>query len=108
MLTAKNTFGGDATARRQVSTGASVWTFDWNPDGGELFYLAGEGSYFVAEIGQRGDAPEPGAPRRLFSLPPSAEVIPAPGGRLLMLRDVDPEGSRASMVVLESWLEEFE
>ncbi|MBY0496610.1 MAG: protein kinase [Cyanobacteria bacterium] len=95
--------------RWQVSIDAGAQG-EWNPRGGELFYLDGAGRLQSVTIGDQGPS---GKPRLLFAESVSrahltrAYSVSADGESFLVVRDVDRGSKRPKITVVENWFAEF-
>ena len=95
--------------RWQVSTDSGAQA-EWNPHGGELFYLDGGGRLHSVAIGEQGPS---GKPRLLFAETVSrahltrAYSVSADGESFLVVRDVDRGTKRPKITVVENWFAEF-
>lgn len=83
---------------------------EWNPRGGELFYLNGNGDLQTVTVNDQGPQ---GQPRRVF-----AESVPhahltrgysvgRDGNSFLVIRDIDRGTTRPRITVVENWFAEF-
>jgi Tol biopolymer transport system component len=99
----------DARRRWQVSAGSGAQA-DWNPRGGELFYLDGSGLLYSVTVGNDGPA---GKPRRLFGESISRAhltrgyAVAPDGNSFLVVRDVDRGSTKPRITVVENWFAEF-
>jgi len=95
--------------RWQVSTDSGA-QIDWNPRGGELFYLDGGGRLQSVTVTDQGPA---GKPRELFAETVSrahltrSYSVAADGESFLVVRDVDRGKLRPRITVVENWFAEF-
>jgi eukaryotic-like serine/threonine-protein kinase len=98
-----------ARRRWQVSP-ASGAQAEWNPRGGELFYLDGSGDLLLVAINEQGPA---GKPRQVFAESASRMHLTrgyfvAPDGEsFLVVRDIDRGSTRPRITVVENWFTEF-
>jgi len=98
-----------ARRRWQVSTdsGASI---DWNPRGGELFFMDGVGRLLSVAVNEQGPS---GKPHEVFAESTSrahlnrSYSIAADGESFLVVRDVDRGPIRPRITVVENWFAEF-
>jgi Tol biopolymer transport system component len=97
-----------AKRRWQISTGAGAQA-EWNPRGGEVFYLDGAGKLLTVAIGEQG----PSKPRELFAESAShihlsrGYTVAADGESFLVVRDSDRGTARPRITVVENWFAEF-
>ena len=95
--------------RWQVSTDSGAQA-DWNPRGGELFYMDGGGRLQAMTIGEQGPS---GKPRLLFAESASrahltrAYSVSPDGDTFLVVRDVDRGSKRPKITVVQNWFAEF-
>ncbi len=95
--------------RWQVST-TSAAQGEWNPVGGELFYLDGGGRLQVLDVNDNGPS---GKPRELFAESvsrahlTSGYAVAADGQSFLVVRDIDRGTTRPRLIVVENWFAEF-
>ena len=95
--------------RWQVSTDSGAQG-EWNPRGGELFYLDGGGRLQSVAIGDRGPS---GKPQLLFAESVSrahltrAYSVSNDGESFVVVRDVDRGANRPKITVVENWFAEF-
>lgn len=98
-----------ARRRWQISTSSAAQA-EWNPKGGELFYLDGTGRLLTVQIGDDGPL---GKPRELFAESVSRAhltngyTVAADGDSFLVVRDVDRGSTRPRITVVENWFAEF-
>ena len=98
-----------AAKRWKVSDGASAHP-QWNPKGGELFFIDGGGRLSAVAIGPSGPV---GRPQVLFNESSSRIRLtegyaPAPDGqRFLVIRDLDRGTTRPTITVVQNWFAEF-
>ena len=97
------------TKRRwQVSTGSGAQA-EWNPRGGELFFLEGSGRLLAVAMSDQG----PAKPRELFAESAShihltrGYAVAADGESFLVVRDIDRGKTRPRITVVENWFTEF-
>lgn len=97
-----------ARRRWQVSTGSGAQA-EWNPRGGELFYLDGSGRLHSVAVNDQG----PAKPRVLFTESVSKAhltrgyAVAADGESFLVARDIDRGATRPKITVVENWFAEF-
>jgi eukaryotic-like serine/threonine-protein kinase len=90
-----------------IDSGAQV---EWNPRGGELFYMDGGGRLQSVTVTEHGPV---GKPRALFAETVSrahltrAYGVAADGESFLVVRDVDRGTVRPRITVVENWFAEF-
>jgi len=95
--------------RWQISTTSGAQG-EWNPAGGELFFMDGGGRLHVLEINEHGPA---GKPRELFRESVSRAhltagyAVSADGQSFLVTRDIDRGATRPRLIVVEHWFAEF-
>jgi hypothetical protein len=97
-----------AKRRWQVFPGSGAQA-EWNPRGGELFFIDGSGRLYALAMGADG----PGTPAVLFAESVSRAHLTqgyavAPDGQsFLVVRDIDRGGIRPKITVVENWFAEF-
>jgi Tol biopolymer transport system component/tRNA A-37 threonylcarbamoyl transferase component Bud32 len=95
--------------RWQLSTDSGAQA-EWNPAGGELFYLDGGGRVQSVAVTEQGPS---GKPRLLFAESASrahltrAYSVSADGQSFVVVRDVDRGANRPKITVVENWFAEF-
>jgi hypothetical protein len=94
--------------RWQISTGGGI-TPRWKGDGTELFYIAADRNLMVVPVRGSGATFEPGAPSRLFLIPPvqglvnrDEYAVTADGNRILTSVPVG-DASTALITVVSNW-----
>jgi Tol biopolymer transport system component/tRNA A-37 threonylcarbamoyl transferase component Bud32 len=98
-----------ARQRWQVSSNSGAQV-EWNPRGGELFYLDGGGRLQSVGIGDQGPV---GKPREVFAESVSRAhltrgyFVAEQGAAFLVVRDVDRGTIRPRITVVENWFAEF-
>jgi Tol biopolymer transport system component len=98
-----------ARRRWQVST-TSAAQAEWNPAGGELFYMNAGGRLQVLDVSESGPV---GKPRELFAESvsrahlTSGYAVGADGQSFLVVRDIDRGTARPKLIVVENWFAEF-
>jgi tRNA A-37 threonylcarbamoyl transferase component Bud32 len=98
-----------ARRRWQVSL-TSAAQGEWNPRGGELFFLDGRGRLFSVMMGDQGPI---GTARELFAESVSRAhltrgyAVAADGDSFLVVRDIDRGTTRPRITVVENWFAEF-
>jgi Tol biopolymer transport system component len=98
-----------ARKRWQVST-TSGGQSEWNPKGGELFYLDGTGRLQAVSVNDQGPS---GKPHEVFAESVSrvhltqGYVVAPDGESFLVIRDVDRGSTRPRITVVENWFAEF-
>jgi hypothetical protein len=98
-----------ARRRWQISSGAGAQG-EWNPRGGELFFLDGSGTLHTMPVSDQGPA---GKPQPLFAESVSRAhltlgySVTADGQSFLVVRDVDRGATRPKITVVENWFAEF-
>ena len=98
-----------ARRRWQISadSGASI---DWNPRGGELFYMDGVGRLLSVAVNEQGPS---GKPREVFAETTSrahlnrSYSVAADGESFVIVRDADRGSIRPRITVVENWFAEF-
>ena len=99
----------NARRRMQVSTNSGGQA-EWNPRGGELFYMDGSGRLQSVAINEQG---APGKPRQVFAESVSRAhltqgfVVGPDGDSFLVVRDIDRGSTRPRITVVENWFAEF-
>ena len=95
--------------RWQVSADSGAQA-EWNPRGGELFFLDGGGRMQSVAVGNQGPSEKP---RLLFAESVSrahltrAYSVSSDGESFLVVRDVDRGATRPKITVVENWFAEF-
>jgi Tol biopolymer transport system component len=95
--------------RWQVSTTSGAQA-EWNPAGGELFYMDSVGRLQSLAITEQGPS---GKPRELFAESvsrahlTSGYAVGADGQSFLVIRDIDRGATRPKLIVVENWFTEF-
>ena len=98
-----------ARRRWQVSTNSGGQA-EWNPKGGELFYMDGSGRLQSVTVTDQGPS---GRPREVFAESVSRAhltqgyVVAPDGESFLVVRDVDRGTTRPRITVVENWFAEF-
>jgi hypothetical protein len=99
----------NARRRVQISTNSGGQA-EWNPKGGELFYMDGSGRLQSVTINLLGP---PGKPREVFAESVSRAhltqgyVVGPDGESFLVVRDIDRGSTRPRITVVENWFAEF-
>jgi eukaryotic-like serine/threonine-protein kinase len=99
----------NARRRWQVSTAAGAQV-EWNPRGGELFFLDGSGVLHSFAVGDHGPG---GKPIQLFAESVSRAhltrgyAVAPDGNSFLVVRDIDRGNTRPRITVVENWFAEF-
>jgi eukaryotic-like serine/threonine-protein kinase len=99
----------NARRRLQISTNSGGQA-EWNPKGGELFYMDGSGRLQSVTINLLGP---PGKPREVFAESVSRAhltqgyVVGADGESFLVVRDIDRGSMRPRITIVENWFAEF-
>jgi dipeptidyl aminopeptidase/acylaminoacyl peptidase len=83
----------------------------WSPDGGEIFYVDGEGNLMVVGI-SLGEVPTISAPKRLFDGRPyglggGREYAVGAADRILVARAVGGHRSTTKLLLIQNWYAEF-
>ena len=100
----------NARRRVQVSTNSGGQS-EWNPKGGELFYIDGSGRLQSVPMNEQGPS---GKPREVFAESVSRAhltqgfVVGADGDSFLVVRDIDRGSTRPRITVVENWFAEFQ
>jgi len=98
-----------AKRRWQVSTESGAQA-EWNPKGGELFYLDGAGHLKSVAMNDQGPMAKP---REVFTESVSRAHltrgydVAADGDQFLVVRDIDRGKARPRITVVENWFTEF-
>jgi Tol biopolymer transport system component len=99
----------NARRRWQVSTDAAAQA-EWNPRGGELFFLDGSGALQSVGVNEQGPT---GKPRPVFAESVShahltrGYAVAPDGESFLVVRDIDRGKTRPRITVVENWFAEF-
>ncbi len=99
-----------AAKRRWQISAESTAQAEWNPRGGELFFLSGTGRLQSVVVTDQGPS---GKPKEMFAESVSRAhltqgyVANADGQSFLVIRDVDRGSSRPRITVVENWFTEF-
>ena len=99
-----------ARRRWQVSTNSGGQA-EWNPKGGELFYMDGGGRLQSVVVTDQGPS---GKPREVFAESASRAhltqgyVVSPDGESFLVVRDPDRGSTRPRITVVENWFAEFQ
>ncbi len=99
-----------AAKRRWQLSPESTAQAEWNPRGGELFFLTGTGHLQSVMVSDQGPATKP---QEVFAEAVSRAhltegySVAADGNSFLVIRDVDRGSTRPRITVVENWFTEF-